>query len=176
MTRPGRAAGAAPSPLVLVVVLGVLAAVLAVAAGLLWHVTAPLPDVTVLTGGGASYATPQDPAFIAADGWFVLLTGVVGVACGVALRLLARSPVPWHPVLLAGVCLAAATLTLRVGTALGPGPLGPRVEALRTGGTLQGPLQLRSTVALVAAPLAGVLAYAATTAAASRRHRPARTG
>lgn len=158
-------------PAVVVGLTLVLVVVLALVAGTLWEALAPLARVAVVAPGRTSYANPEDSSFIAADGIFFLVTGSAGVICGLALRVLARETVPWHPVLLALASFAASALAWRVGMALGPGALSPRVAAVRSGGTLDAPLELRGTVALVAWPMVALVAYLATAAAASGARR-----
>ncbi|WP_240197596.1 hypothetical protein [Nonomuraea lactucae] len=56
-------------------------AALAVLAGLVWSWVAPRAPYQV-TGQGRVLADPSTQALIAADGWFAVITGGLGLACG----------------------------------------------------------------------------------------------
>jgi hypothetical protein len=130
-----------------VLTVGVLAA-LGAAAGLIWSMVAPRTPY-VVTGSGPRLADPMSQAIIAADGWFALITGVAGLACGVAAYLLARRGRPIA--LLAGLAaggLLAGRLTLGVGTSLD----GTTVQAAAPGGAAVG-----STFGVLTVTAAGVL-------------------
>jgi hypothetical protein len=58
-------------------------AVLGLLTGLLWSVVAPRALLTVQSRGVAYVVNPETNAFIAADGWFCILTGAAGLICGV---------------------------------------------------------------------------------------------
>ncbi|WP_344744424.1 hypothetical protein [Streptosporangium vulgare] len=56
-------------------------AVAGVVAGILWSLAAPRPPY-VATSDGPLLADPSTQALIAADGWFAVITGVLGLLCG----------------------------------------------------------------------------------------------
>lgn len=89
-------------------------AVLGVAAGFAWSAIAP-PSQYVLTSEGPLLADPESQSLIAADGWFALITGGLGLVCGVVAYLVARR----HPIAallgLSGGGLLAGYVTLIVG-------------------------------------------------------------
>jgi hypothetical protein len=87
--RAGREWGDGVRQLRDLLVTAVVLAVLGVAAGFTWSAIAPR---TRYLGGndGPQLADPTTQTLIAADGWFVLVTGVAGLACGIAAFLFAR--------------------------------------------------------------------------------------
>ncbi|WP_214416851.1 CPP1-like family protein [Sphaerisporangium fuscum] len=127
-----------------VVVLGLLG----VAAGLAWSALAPRTPY-IVTQGGPELADPTTQSLIAADGWFAVITGVAGLACGVGAYLLSRKGRPLA--LLSGLAvggLLAGFLALSVGSSLG----GPMVQAAAPGAAAVG-----STVDVLAITAHGVL-------------------
>ncbi|PZG18072.1 hypothetical protein C1I98_38480, partial [Spongiactinospora gelatinilytica] len=56
-------------------------AVLGVAAGVVWSLVAPRAPYVALDGGPA-LADPSTQALVAADGWFAVITGAVGLVVG----------------------------------------------------------------------------------------------
>ncbi|MEU8272104.1 hypothetical protein AB0B89_33745 [Sphaerisporangium sp. NPDC049002] len=97
----------------------VVLALLGVAAGFLWSALAPRTPY-VITKTGPELTDPTTQSLIAADGWFAVVTGVAGLACGVVAYLIARTG--RAIALLAGLAvggLLAGFLALSVGTSLG---------------------------------------------------------
>jgi hypothetical protein len=90
-------------------------AALGVAAGFAWSAVAPTSQY-VLTDAGPQLADPETQSLIAADGWFALITGGLGLVCGAVAYVVARR----HPIAallgLTGGGLLAAYITLNVGT------------------------------------------------------------
>nr|WP_246497398.1 hypothetical protein [Sphaerisporangium rubeum] len=126
---------------------GVLA-VLGAAGGLLWSAVAPRTPY-VVTAAGPRLTDPMTQSLIAADGWFALITGVAGLASGVAAYLLARRGRPLA--LLTGLAaggLLAGRLALTVGTSVGSAS----VQAAGPGSAAVG-----STVGVLTVTAAGVL-------------------
>ncbi|MBB5964792.1 hypothetical protein [Planomonospora venezuelensis] len=132
---------------------------LGAAGGVLWSLLAPRPPYAV-TERGPVLADPSTQALIAADGWFAVVTGGLGLVCGAAGYALSRRGRPLA-VLLGLVVggMAAAYLTLAVGGAVNPGAA--TVTASGQGVPLvPGPLKLTAYGVLVSWPvLAGGLFF-----------------
>jgi hypothetical protein len=135
-------------------------ALLGVAAGFLWSAVAPRALVVVL-GPGTPYAVnPETSAYIAADGWFTLLTVIGGVISGLLGYTLA---VRRHGALaMAGVLVGgavAALLAKWIGQQSGAAAYTRSLAAGRPGVLLHEPLMLGGLGALAFWPLAaGVIA------------------
>ena len=50
--------------------------------GLIWHLVAPRPVLQQISAGTAEVVNPETRAFIAADGWFCVISVVAGVLTG----------------------------------------------------------------------------------------------
>ncbi|WP_433347853.1 hypothetical protein ACQP25_31625 [Microtetraspora malaysiensis] len=105
-----------------------------VAAGFGWSAIAPTSRF-FLTESGPFPADAESQTLIAADGWFAVVTGVVGLVSGVVAYFLARGRAPVGAVLgLAGGGLLGAYVASQVGsTAVGTtiqaaGPTGLRTS------------------------------------------------
>ncbi|MGW4641147.1 hypothetical protein ACWEN6_21665 [Sphaerisporangium sp. NPDC004334] len=97
----------------------VVLALLGIAAGFLWSALAPRTPY-VVTKTGPVLADPTTQSLIAADGWFAVITGGAGLACGIVAYLVARKGRPLA--LLAGLAaggMLAGWLALSVGTSIG---------------------------------------------------------
>jgi hypothetical protein len=131
--------------------------------GLLWSAVAPHAHVRV-EAGDAFISDAATEVFIAGDGWFIGLTLLAGVVCGVLAWLAARGSGPFAVIGLALGGLAAAYVASRVGVRIGQDELR---EAVRTGqqGTYVGNIALQAKAALVVWPLGAVAAFAALVAA-----------
>ncbi|HVB27366.1 MAG TPA: hypothetical protein VNE21_05590 [Mycobacteriales bacterium] len=57
--------------------------------GVFWELVAPHPGYRI-AGGGVSLARPESKDFIAGDGYFLLISVVVGIACGLVAFVAAR--------------------------------------------------------------------------------------
>jgi hypothetical protein len=126
----------------------VVLALLGVAAGFLWSALAPRTPY-VITKAGPELTDPTTQSLIAADGWFAVVTGVAGLACGIVAYMLARKGRPIA--MLAGLAVGgmfAGFLALSVGTSLG----GSMVQAAAPGSAGVG-----STVDVLAVTAHGVL-------------------
>ncbi|MFF4772370.1 hypothetical protein ACFY05_05870 [Microtetraspora fusca] len=104
---------------------------LGVAAGFAWSAIAPT-STFVLTESGPFLADAESQTLIAADGWFAIVTGALGLASGAVGYFLARGRAPVGAVLgLAGGGLLGAYVASQVGStaagttiqAAGPGGL-----------------------------------------------------
>ena len=145
------------------VCLGMTAAVtvlLGAPLGLLWSGVAPHAHVTVVAGQEPYISDVTTEVFIAGDGWFVGLTLLAGVVCGVLAWLAARRSGPFVVVGLVAGGLIAAYVASRVGVRIGQDELR---DALRSGqqGTYVGNIALQAEAALVVWPLGAVAAFAA---------------
>ncbi|MDP9861890.1 MULTISPECIES: hypothetical protein [Streptosporangium] len=154
---------------VTVLVLGLLGVV----AGVLWSLLAPRPPY-VMTKQGPLLADPSTQTLIAADGWFAVVTGVLGLACGAVGYTLSRRGRPLAVVLgLAAGGLLGAYLTLEVGRAVNLGT--QSVTAAGTAVTLiPGPLGLTAQGVMCAWPLLAVGLFFALEGVAGYRDSPLR--
>lgn len=130
-------------------------ATLGAAAGLLWSGLTPRAPYQV-TAQGAVLADPTTQALIAADGWFAVITGGLGLACGGVGWFVGRR---WMLPVVLGLCaggVLAAMLTLWVGSTVTIG--GVVVEAAAPPGVtiVPGALKLTASGVLVAWPLLAV--------------------
>ena len=91
-------------------------ALLGAGAGFLWSAVAPRALIEVLGPGSVLPVNPETSAFIAADGWFALLTvigGIISGLLGYALAVRRQGAPAMAGVLVAG--LAAALLAKWIG-------------------------------------------------------------
>ena len=169
------AAGAAskgpPLPAALAaVVLGTV--LLGVAAGFIWAAVAPRAVIVVLGRGSADVVNPETSAFIAADGWFALLTVTGGVISGLAGYLIA---VRRHgAIAMAGVlagAVAAALIARWIGQMPGQAELNHSLALGRAGTELQEPLALGGIGVLAFWPLAAGLVAGGTETISLLRER-----
>ncbi|MFJ2029389.1 hypothetical protein [Streptosporangium sp. NPDC087985] len=154
---------------VTVLVLGLLG----MGAGVLWSVLAPRPPY-VMTGQGPLLADPSTQALIAADGWFAVVTGALGLACGALGYSLSRRGRPVAVVLgLAVGGLLGGLLTLAVGQAVNLG-----AESVTAAGTavslVPGPLGVTARGVMCAWPLLAVGVFFALEGIAGYRDSPLR--
>lgn len=91
--------------------------------GLLWSAVAPHARIDI-SAAGASFADGATEVFVAADGWFLGLTLLVGIVLGGLTWLLARGSGPYVVVALAVGGLVAAYVASKVG-------MRPHQDALR---------------------------------------------
>jgi hypothetical protein len=131
--------------------------------GLLWSAVAPHAHVRV-EAGDAFISDATTEVFIAGDGWFIGLTLLAGVVCGVLAWLAARGSGPFVVVGLALGGLAAAYVASRVGVRIGQDTLRDLVRNGRQG-TYVGNIALQAQAALVVWPLGAVAAFATMVAA-----------
>ncbi|MFF5204576.1 hypothetical protein [Streptosporangium sp. NPDC000396] len=154
---------------VTVLVLGLSGA----AAGLLWSFLAPRPPY-VMSRQGPLLADPSTQALIAADGWFAVITGVLGLVCGAVGYGLSRRGRPLAVLLgLAGGGMLGGYLTLVVGQAVNLGEVS--VAASGQGLSLvPGPLDLTAQGVLYAWPTLAVGLFFALEGIAGYRDSPLR--
>lgn len=136
-------------------------AVLGVPVGLLWAAIAPRALV-VFGSAGPDLVDDQTKAFIGADSWFLVLTGLAGIICGVlAFRFAGRR----HGMLTAlGVAvggLAAGWIAARTGHQVGLAGWQAARAANTAGSTARLYLKIRATGVLVTWALAAELVFLA---------------
>ncbi|GAA0923619.1 hypothetical protein GCM10009560_23600 [Nonomuraea longicatena] len=134
-------------------------AALGVLAGLLWSHLSPRAPYTV-AGTETVLADPSTQALIAADGWFAVVTGGLGLASGLAVWLLNRREGQLEALL--GLCVGgalAAFLAYWAGSTFTLGVV--TVEAAAQPGlkVVPGSLDLTARGVLVSWPLAAVFVF-----------------
>jgi len=152
-------------------------AVLGAATGFLWASLAPRALAVVVSRGSANVVNPETNAFIAADGWFTLLTlagGIVSGLLGYAFAVRRHGALAMAGVLLGG--LAATLISMWIGQRSGTAAFNHSLAIDRPGTLLRVPLMLGGHGALGFWPLAGGLTAGGIELIAllgERRHRPA---
>jgi hypothetical protein len=163
----------------LVVLVAVIAgtAVLGAATGFLWASLAPRALAVVVARGSANVVNPETNAFIAADGWFTLLTVIGGVISGLLGYALAvrRQGATAMAGVLAGA-LAAALIAMWIGQRSGTAAFNHGLAIDRPGTLLRVPLVLGGHGPLAFWPIAAGLTAGGSELVVGlreRRHRPA---
>ncbi|MEU4224489.1 hypothetical protein AB0F17_09355 [Nonomuraea sp. NPDC026600] len=130
-------------------------AALAVLAGLLWSHLSPRAPYQI-TPEGPMLADPSTQALISADGWYAVITGGLGLACGALAWFLGRRHQLAVLLGLGAGGVLAAFLTLWVGSTFTLGVV--VVEAAAAPGVkiVPGSLTLTATGVIVAWPLVAV--------------------
>lgn len=148
-------------------------AVAGVLAGLLWSLAAPRPPY-VVTKQGPLLADPSTQALIAADGWFAVITGALGLACGALGYAVSRNgrPVPVVVGLAAGGLLGAH-LALLVGQAVNLGAASVTASGA-SASLVAGPLELTARGVLYAWPTLAAGLFFGLEAVAGYRESPLR--
>ena len=126
--------------------------------GLLWTALAPHSHVSV-EAGGAFITDAETEVFIAGDGWFLIITLLVGVLTGALAWLVVRRSGPFVVVGLFVGGLAAAYVASKVGVRVGQDMLETVVHSGRLG-TYRSNVALQAIAAIVAWPLGAVAAFA----------------
>jgi hypothetical protein len=136
---------------VLAVVAAVLVgmALLGVAAGFAWAGAAPRALAVVIGRGSADIVNPETNAFIAADGWFTLLTAIGGIISGLLGCLFAvrRQGAPAMAAVLVGG-LGAALVAMWIGQQSGTAGFNHALQVGRSGVLVHAPLTLGGIGAL----------------------------
>lgn len=127
-----------------------------------------------MTSGGPLLADPSTQALIAADGWFAMITGALGLACGAVGYSVSRGGRPLPVVVgLAAGGLLAACLTLLVGRTVNLGAVS--VTASGTSASLvAGPLALTAWGVLFTWPTLAAGLFFALEGVAGYRDSPLR--
>jgi len=156
---------------VLVVLVGA-SAVVGAAAGFAWIAVAPRALLVATGGGGADVVNSETSAFIAADGWFVVLSVLGGAVCGLLGWLLA---VRRHGAVamlgLLGGGLAAALAARSVGQHAGLAAFNHKLAVSKPGTLLREPLSIGGHGAIAFWPLAAGLVAGGIEAAGLLRDR-----
>jgi hypothetical protein len=138
-------------PAAVVAVAAVLAgtALLGVAAGFTWAAVAPRALGVVVSRGSADVVNPETSAFIAADGWFTLVTVVGGIISGLLGYLFAvrRHGAPAMAAVLVGG-LAAALIAMWIGQQPGTAAYNHALQAGQPGVLVHAPLSVGGIGAL----------------------------
>ena len=145
----------------------VLAAIIGGAAmGVAWLLLTPPISYKVRRGGAFPEASAQERWF-SADGWFLVLGLVLGIALGVVAWWRGRGqPLGALLGLTIGGLLAAVTAWW-LGGVLGPSDPADLVATADVGARLEDALGLRAMAVLLAPPVAGLLTFMVIAAAAS---------
>ncbi len=152
-------------------------ALLGAATGFLWVALAPRALLVAVGHGSASVVNPETSAFIAADGWFTLLSVLGGVVSGLLGYLFAvrRYREPAMAGVLAGG-LAAALIAMWIGQQSGKAAFSHRLAVSRPGALLRAPLILGGHGELAFWPLAAGLTAGGIEAVILLRERRAAGG
>jgi hypothetical protein len=137
-------------------------AALGLLTGLLWSAIAPRALLVVQSRGVAYVVNPETSAFIAAEGWFCLLTAAAGLVCGVAGYFIVVRR--YGAVAVSGLALggvAAALLAMWTGQQQGLAGFRSQLAASPAGVKLHEPLVLAGHGALAFWPLFAALAVGA---------------
>ncbi|WP_327583137.1 hypothetical protein OHA25_45825 [Nonomuraea sp. NBC_00507] len=130
-------------------------ATLGLGAGLLWSGMSPRAPYQV-TEQGLVLADPSTQALIAADGWFAVITGGMGLLCGGVAWFAGRR---WMPAVLLGLCaggLVAAALTYWIGSTFTIGAVAVEAAAAPGVKIVPGALKLTADGVLLSWPLLAV--------------------
>jgi hypothetical protein len=156
---PGPRGGAARFTGAAVALLGTAAsALIGLLTGFLWAAVAPRALLIVQSRGAAYLVNVESSAYIAADGWFCLLTAIGGVICGVAGYFLAvrrYGAIAVTGIVLGGV--AASVLAMWAGQQQGRAGFRSALLSRPAGSMLHEPLLLGGRGALAFWPLLAAL-------------------
>jgi hypothetical protein len=130
-------------------------ATLGIGAGILWSGVSPRAPYQV-TEQGAVLADPTTQALIAADGWFTVITGGLGLLCGAVAWPAGRR---WMVGVLLGLCaggMLGAFLTWWTGSTFTIGAVAVEAAAAPGAQIVPGALTLTASGVLVAWPILAV--------------------
>jgi hypothetical protein len=116
-------------------------AVFGLLAGLIWSAVAPRALLDLQSRGAAYLVHAETSAYIAADGWFCLLTAIGGLICGVAGYFLAVRK--YGAIAMAGLALggvAASALAMWIGQQLSQSGFQAALVSRPVGSLLHQPL------------------------------------
>lgn len=126
--------------------------------GIVWAMLAPRV-FGIKTADGVDLVNPETKAYVGQDAYFLIVTAVVGLVCGITVWWLVRRRDAASAIALALGGLAGAYIAWRVGRAMGPTGLQDWARTASLGATRALPVDLRATAVLVAWPLLAVLAH-----------------
>ncbi len=158
-----------PTALRLVLALGLAG----IPVGLVWLVLAPRREFKVVDGGFQALE-PESEALIGADGWLMLLTGVLGMLVGVLVWQFVRARGVGTLVGLASGMVMLSVVTWQVGEWVGTGAT--EQEQAQLGAIVTPPLHLRAIPALLAGAFLATLAYLVLVSFARRDDLQRRSG
>jgi hypothetical protein len=131
--------------------------------GVLWGAVAPRVPV-VKVAQGIDLQMPETKAFVAADGSFLIITLLVGLACGIAAALIGRRHAPGVTMGVAVGGVLAALIAMKVGHRFGYDSYVQLRDVAKVGTKGSAYLQLRAKGVLFAWPAAACLALLTVTA------------
>ena len=132
------------------------AVALGVIAGLMWSSLSPLPAFTINDDMTASINERSQTAMVAADVYFTVLTGVVGLVLG-AVGWVILHPKGWVVIGVPLIAALAAALTAwQTGLLVGESGFVDRLARAQAGDVVRVDLALRSMSALLVAPFAAI--------------------
>lgn len=127
--------------------------------GLLWTVVAPR-TAYVIVGGKPYLGDPEAQTWIAADGWFAVLTGVAGLLCGLLAYVLAgRFREMGLLVALAVGGAGASVAAWRLGHGVGLSAFRHVLHAGHDGATAKAALDLHASGVVIMWPLLALVAF-----------------
>jgi hypothetical protein len=125
--------------------------------GMLWEWIAPAP--TYVNIKGEVFLDNQDSSeFIAADGWFLVIGLLVGIACAALGYWRWRGNLAVI-VAMTGASILAALIARQVGEAFAPAPIQQTASTLVDGGTVHGSIRIAADGVLLAWPVGILLTY-----------------
>ncbi len=134
-------------------------AILGIPIGLLWAEVAPRTTYVII-GGKPYLGDPEAQTWIAADGWFAVLTAVMGLLCGLLAYFLAGRLREMG--LLAALAVgggAASVATWRLGHGIGLSTFRHVLHTGHDGATVKAALDLHASGVLITWPLIALVAF-----------------
>ena len=129
---------------------------LGVVSGVLWWLLVSPAEFTKLPSGGSMGEVDLGRRFNA-DGWYVVVAGVLGLVSGLGLSWWrSRDPLLTSLLLLVGSVAAAALMTV-TGHLLGPGPTRAALAAAKVGARIPERLDVDTFVVYLSWPIAVLL-------------------
>jgi hypothetical protein len=136
---------------------GLLTLLLAPWVGMFWQWVAPAPKYVNIDG--SVYPADEDSSeFIAADGWFLIIGLLVGLACGAVGYWRYRRALPAMLVMTAAA-YAAAWIARETGQAFGPPEVAQAAVGTVDGDQIRGAIDVRSRIVLLGWPVGVLIAY-----------------
>lgn len=125
--------------------------------GMLWEWIAPAP--TYVNISGEVFLDNQDSSeFIAADGWFLVIGLLTGIACAALGYWRWRGNLAVI-VTMTGASVLAALIAREIGEAFAPAPIQQTASTLADGGTIRGSIKIAADGVLLAWPVGVLLTY-----------------
>jgi hypothetical protein len=128
----------------------VSSAVLGAIAGLIWGVVAPRVQLQIYATGAAYQVNAEASGYIAADGWFCLITAVCGLITGIGGYFLLVRRDGWPAALgLVGGAIGAAYIAMWIGGLIGLSTFNHQLATAPVGTYFNDSLSLGAKSALV---------------------------